>query len=87
VASNTLPLVLAGVGPLAGGAAVYLLGWRASRGRIGTSNADVIWQAAESIRHDLTDAYKAQGLELAAVKAELATVNAQLAAIRGRLDR
>lgn len=84
--STVLPLIAAAIGPIFGGLVVYVLGQRASSGQIRHSNAEVVWDAAESIRHDLIDLYKTQTLELAAVKAELATVNAQLAAIRGRLE-
>ena len=85
MADNVLPLIAAAIGPLAGGGAVYVLGWRASRGRVGTSNAEVVWEAAESVRHDLADAYKTQRLELLDVKAELAAVKTELGELKTEL--
>lgn len=83
MSSAALPGIAAAIGTAAGGAATYVAARRKSSGRIRTSEADVLWEASESIRHDLTAALKAQGEELATVKAALATVSADLITLRG----
>ncbi len=79
--SEWLPALAAAIGTAAGGAATYVVARRLSSGTTRTSDAKVIWDASESIRHDLT--VKA---ELAGVKAELARVSAELAALRTRIE-
>lgn len=49
-----LPVFAALIGTLAGVAATYIAAQRRSSGRIRTSEAEVLWTASESIRHDLT---------------------------------
>jgi hypothetical protein len=87
VTSTVLPGVAAFIGTFAGGAATYVVARRKSSGRIRTSEAEILWEASESIRHDLTAALKTQSHELAAVKAAFAAVNAQLAALHAENDR
>ena len=82
MASAALPGLAAAVGTAAGGAATYIAARRKTSGRIRTSEADVLWEASESIRHDLTAALKVQGEELATVKAALASVSADLVTLR-----
>lgn len=80
-----LPAIAAIVGTAAGGAATYIAAHRKTSGRIRTSEASVLWEASESIRHDLTAALKAQAAELAAVKTTLTTVGDDLAASRAEI--
>lgn len=75
-----LPGLAALIGTLAGVAATYLLGQRKSSGRIRTSEAEVLWEASESIRHDLTEDVKALRLEVASLKTELAELRSRLEA-------
>ena len=81
-----LPAVAAIVGTAAGGAASYIIARRLSSGNTRTSDAKVIWEASESIRHDLTAELKAVKAELAGVRSELARVSAELAALRTHLE-
>lgn len=84
--SDWLPAAAAFTGTAAGGLATYLAIRRQSRGDVRSSSADVIFQASESIRHDLMARLESVQVELAGVKAELAAVNARLAAVLGRLE-
>lgn len=70
-------------GTIAGAAATYIAAARKSSGRIRTSEAEVLWAASESIRHDLTATLASQSAELATVKAALAAVSADLITLRG----
>lgn len=74
-----LPVLAALVGTLAGVAATYLLGSRKASGRIRTSEAEVLWEASESIRHDLT-------AEVTALRAEVTALRTELAQLRARLE-
>lgn len=76
--TSALPILAALVGTLAGVIATYVIAQRKSSGRIRTSEAEVLWEASESIRHDLT-------AQVASVKAELATVQAALASVSADL--
>jgi len=86
VIADWLPALAAILGTAAGGIATYVIARRTSSGQIRTSEAAVIWEASESIRHDLTAELKAVKAELAGVKTELARVSAELAALRTRLE-
>jgi uncharacterized protein YceH (UPF0502 family) len=79
VSSSLLPGLAALIGTLAGVAATYLVASRKSSGRIRTSEAEVLWEASESIRHDLT-------AEVAVLRAEVAALKAELAQLRARLE-
>jgi len=84
VTSDWLPAAAAIVGTAAGGTATYLAArWR-SQGNVRTSDADVVFRASESIRHDLTAQLKDVQAELATVKAELAEVKAALIRLEAR---
>ena len=74
-----LPGLAALIGTLAGVAATYLVASRKSSGRIRTSEAEVLWEASESIRHDLT-------AEVAVLRAEVATLKAEIAQLRAQLE-
>lgn len=74
-----LPGLAALIGTLAGVAATYLVASRKSSGRIRTSEAEVLWEASESIRHDLT-------AEVAVLRAEVVALKAELAQLRARLE-
>lgn len=74
-----LPGLAALIGTLAGVAATYLVAARRSSGRIRTSEAEVLWEASESIRHDLT-------AEVAALRDEVASLKAELDRLRSRLE-
>ena len=84
--STLLPGLAALIGTLAGVTATYVVASRKVSGRVDTSEAKVIWEASESIRHDLTAELKAVKAELAGVKIELAGVSAELAALRTHLE-
>lgn len=84
--SEWLPALAAAIGTAAGGAATYVVARRLSSGTTRTSDAKVIWDASESIRHDLTAELQAVKAELAGVKSELARVSAELAALRTRIE-
>ena len=83
-----LPVLAALVGTLAGVAATYVVAKRRSSGRIATSEAADLWQASESIRHDLTEDVKALRMErasesirhdedLKALRTEMASLRAE----------
>lgn len=74
-----LPGLAALIGTLAGVAATYLVASRKASGRIRTSEAEVLWEASESIRHDLT-------AEVAVLRAEVASLKAEIAQLRSRLE-
>lgn len=74
-----LPGLAALIGTLAGVAATYLVASRKSSGRIRTSEAEVLWEASESIRHDLT-------AEVAVLRAEVAALKVELGQLRARLE-
>lgn len=74
---SLLPALAALIGTLAGVAATYLVASRRSSGRIRTSEAEVLWEASESIRRDLT-------AEVAVLRAEVATLKTELAQLRAR---
>lgn len=76
---TVLPGLAALIGTLAGVAATYVVASRKSSGRIRTSEAEVLWEASESIRHDLT-------AEVAVLRAEVATLKAEIAQLRARLE-
>lgn len=80
MSSTFLPGLAALIGTLAGVAATYLIAARSKSGRIRTSEAEVLWEASESIRRDLT-------AEVAALRAEVAVLKAELAQLRARVDR
>lgn len=80
--SDWLPALAAAIGTAAGGAATWIVARRLSSGNIRTSEAETLWEASESIRHDLTAALAAQTIDLVAVKAEFAKVNLELVALR-----
>jgi hypothetical protein len=82
VTDSVLPGAAAFVGTFAGGAATWIVARRKSSGRIRTSEAEVLWAASESIRHDLTAELATVKGELATVKAALASVSADLIALR-----
>jgi hypothetical protein len=79
VSPTLLPGLAALIGTLAGVAATYLIASRKSSGRIRTSEAEVLWEASESIRHDLT-------AEVAVLRAEVAALKTELAQLRARLE-
>lgn len=83
--STVLPVLAALVGTLAGVAATYIVAKRRSSGRIATSEAADLWQASESIRHDLTEDLKALRLEVVSLRAENVALRAELAQIRTRM--
>jgi hypothetical protein len=87
VTGDWLPAIAAIVGTAAGGSASYIIARRLSSGNTRTSDAKVIWDASESIRHDLTAELKAVKAELAGVRAELSRVSAELAALRTHLEK
>lgn len=83
--STVLPVLAALVGTLAGVAATYVVAQRRSSGRIATSEAADLWQASESIRHDLTEDLKSLRLEVVSLRAENVALRAELAQIRTRM--
>jgi len=85
VISDWLPALAAGAGTAAGGLASWIVARRLSSGSTRTSDAGVIWDASEALRHDLTAALKAQGDELTAVKVNLKAQSDELAAVNSHL--
>jgi hypothetical protein len=73
------------IGTLAGVATTYVVARRRSSGRIATSEAADLWQASESIRHDLTEDVRALRREVASLRAENVALRAEMAAIRTRM--
>ncbi len=84
--STALPVLAALIGTLAGVAATYVVAKRRSSGRIATSEAADLWQASESIRHDLTEDVKALRLEVASLRTENIALRADLASLRQKLE-
>jgi hypothetical protein len=78
VSPTLLPGLAALIGTLAGVAVTYLVATRRSSGRIRTSEAEILWEASESIRHDLT-------AEVAVLRGEVAALKAELAQLRARV--
>ena len=83
--STVFPGVAALIGTLAGIAATYVVARRRSSGRIATSEAADLWQASESIRHDLTEDVRALRQEVASLRSENIALRAELSAIRTRM--
>lgn len=79
MSSSLLPGLAALIGTLAGVAATYLVASRKSSGRIRTSEAEVLWEASESIRHDLT-------AEVAQLRGEVAALKSEIGQLRARLE-
>lgn len=83
--TTILPGLAALIGTLAGVAATYIVARRRSSGRIATSEAADLWQASESIRHDLSEDVKTLRLEVASLRAENIALRAEMALIRARM--
>lgn len=84
MSSPVLPVLAALAGTLAGVIATYVIARRKSSGQIRTSEAEVLWAASESIRHDLTAENRALKAEVAVLREELAVLRAEVTGLRQR---
>lgn len=76
--SDWLPVLAATAGTAAGGAATYIVAARKSSGRIRTSEAEVLWEASENIRRDLTAALATQRAEFDRLRTDMAQMTTEL---------
>jgi predicted RNase H-like nuclease (RuvC/YqgF family) len=84
--STLLPALVVLVGTLAGAAVTWVVATRKSSGKIVTSEATVLWEASESIRHDLTAQVATLTSEVVALRTEIKELRLELSALRKRLE-
>lgn len=77
-----LPAAAAIVGTAIGGAVTWVVAYRKSSGRVRTTEAETLWAASESIRHDLTAAIAAKDAELSRMKADILSFTVELERIK-----
>jgi hypothetical protein len=78
--TEALPALAALIGTLAGVAATYAIAKGRQSGKVSSSDANVLWNASESIRKDLTARLTVVEARLAAVEAENIALRAELGA-------
>jgi len=82
VTGDWLPAAAAIVGTAIGGAVTWVVAYRKSSGRVRTTEAETLWAAAESIRHDLTASLTANTSEFNRMKADMLALTVELERVK-----
>jgi hypothetical protein len=86
VTSTLWPALVGLVGTLAGMAVTWVVATRKSSGKVEHSEAAVLWEASESIRHDLTAQVATLTADVVALRTEIKELRIELSALRRRLE-